>query len=380
MSATERRPRYVAQMSLHRAIGLMSGTSLDGIDIAFVETDGEARVVAGPFATRLYSDPERRLLRAALADARNLTDAASRPGILPQAEAFLTRAHAEAVRALCKEHGIDVATVDLIGFHGQTVLHRPEAGLTVQIGDGQGLADELGRPVVFDFRSADVAAGGQGAPLVPIFHRALAAHADLPQRVAFLNIGGVANATFLNGEADPVACDTGPGNALIDDFVLARTGAPYDADGALAAAGTPDDALLERWLAHPFFSAAPPKSLDRNAFDVSGVEKLSDADGAATLTAFTARAVASLFPHLDEAPKRWIACGGGAFNKTLLSMLEKHLQAKIDLADELGWNAGAIEAQAFAYLAVRSARGLPLTFPTTTGVSRPLSGGRLVRP
>ena len=367
-------------MSLSRAIGLMSGTSLDGIDIAFVETDGESQVRLGPFATRAYSEAERRLLRAALADARSLTDSASRPGILPQAEAFLTRAHAEAVQGFCREQGLDLGSIDLIGFHGQTVLHRPEAGLTVQIGDGQELADVLGRPVVFDFRSADVAAGGQGAPLVPVFHRALATGADLPPDVAFLNLGGVGNATILSGDGRLIACDTGPGNALIDDFVLSRTGAPFDADGALAALGTPDEALLARWLAHAFFDQPPPKSLDRNAFDVTGVEKLSDADGAATLTAFTARSVARLLPHLQTQPKLWIACGGGAHNKTLLSLLEKHLGAKVRAADEFGWDAGALEAQAFAYLAVRSARGLPLTYPGTTGAGRPLSGGRLVQP
>ena len=367
-------------MSLLRAIGLMSGTSLDGIDVALVETDGQAQVRLGAFATRAYAEPERRLLRAALADARNLADPTSRPGILPQAEAFLTRAHAEAVRSFCKEAGIDLAGVDLVGFHGQTVLHRPEAGLTVQIGDGEELARELGRPVVFDFRSADVAAGGQGAPLVPVFHRALAARDGLPDRVAFLNIGGVANATFLSGEADPIACDTGPGNALLDDFVLARTGAPFDAGGALAAKGKADEGLLYCWLAHPFFAPPPPKSLDRNAFDVSDVEKLSDADGAATLTAFTARSVACLLSYLDEAPKLWIACGGGARNKTLLLMLENCLGAPVRAADEYGWDAGAIEAQAFAYLAVRAMRGLPLTFPGTTGVARPLAGGRLVQP
>ena len=367
-------------MSLFRAIGLMSGTSLDGIDIAFVETDGESQVRLGSFATRLYSEAERRLLRAALADARHLTDAASRPGILPQAEAFVTRAHAEAVKGFCREQDLDLDSIDLIGFHGQTVLHRPEAGLTVQIGDGQELAVALGRPVVFDFRSADVAAGGQGAPLVPVFHRALAAGVDLPENVAFLNLGGVANATILCGDGDPIACDTGPANALLDDFVLARTGAPFDADGALAASGTPDEALLARWLGHAFFDQPPPKSLDRNAFDVTGVEKLSDADGAATLTAFTARSVARLLPHLQTPPNLWIACGGGARNKTLLSMIEKCLGAKVRAADEFGWDAGAVEAQAFAYLAVRSARGLPLTYPGTTGVGRPLSGGRLVQP
>ncbi len=367
-------------MSLSRAIGLMSGTSLDGIDIAFVETDGKSQVRLGGFATRPYSEAERRLLRAALADARSLTDAASRPGILPQAEAFLTRAHAEAVQSFCREQELDLGSIDLIGFHGQTVLHRPEVGLTVQIGNGQELAEALGRPVVFDFRSADVAAGGQGAPLVPVFHRALAAGADLPEDVAFLNLGGVANATILCGDGDPIACDTGPANALLDDFVLARTGAPFDADGALAASGTPDEALLARWLGQSFFDQPPPKSLDRNAFDVAGVEKLSDADGAATLTAFTARSVARLLPHLKTRPKLWIACGGGARNKTLLSMLENCLGAGVHAADEFGWDAGAIEAQAFAYLAVRSARGLPLTYPGTTGVSRPLSGGHLVQP
>ena len=367
-------------MANYRAIGLMSGTSLDGIDIAFLETDGEAQVRPGPFATRPYSDAERRLLRAALADARGLTDATQRPGILPQAEAFLTRAHGEAVQGFCREHGLDLASVDLIGFHGQTVLHQPGNRLTVQIGDGQELADALGRPVAFDFRTADVMAGGQGAPLVPVYHRALAAGAALTGTVGFLNIGGVANATILSGAAEPLACDTGPGNALIDDFMFARTGAPFDANGALAAQGQPDEALLARWLAHPFFDQAPPKSLDRNAFNVSGLDQLSDADGAATLTAFTARATGCLLRHVPERPTLWIACGGGVYNKTLLLMLENELGAEIRVSDEFGWNASALEAQAFAYLGVRAAKGLALTFPGTTGVHAPMSGGRVVQP
>ena len=367
-------------MKLTRAIGLMSGTSLDGIDIALLETDGEAVVRPGPFATRPYSDPERRLLRAALADARTLTGATQRPGILPQAEAFLTRAHGEAVQGFCRDQGIDLSTIDLIGFHGQTVLHQPESRLTVQIGDGQELADVLGRPVAFDFRSADVAAGGQGAPLVPVYHQALAAGAALPGAVGFLNIGGVANATILSGSAEPLACDTGPGNALIDDFVLARTGAAFDADGALAAQGKPDEALLTQWVAHPFFDQAPPKSLDRNAFDVAGLDHLSDADGAATLTAFTARATGRLLRHLPERPTLWVVCGGGVHNKTLLSILENELDAQVHVSDEFGWDAGALEAQAFAYLALRAAKGLVLTYPGTTGVPAPLSGGRIVQP
>lgn len=372
-------------MNLYRAIGLMSGTSMDGVDVAFIETDGEAQVVQGAFGFRPYSDAERRLLRAALADARTLANAAARPGILPQAEAFLTRAHGEAVEAFVKAQGIGLSSVDVIGFHGQTVLHRPEAALTVQIGDGEALAEMLGRPVVYDLRSADVRAGGQGAPLVPVYHRALAQQArrdgcDWPDVVALLNLGGVANATILCGEDEPVACDTGPANALLDDFVLARTGQAFDADGALGGAGILDEAALAALLAHPFFDLPPPKSLDRNAFSAAPVAALSDADGAATLTAFTARAVALLTPHLKRAPGLWIACGGGARNPTLLRMLREALGAPVSAAEEFGWSSDAMEAQAFAFLAVRSSLGLPITFPGTTGVRRAMTGGRLAKP
>ena len=369
-------------MPLHRAIGLMSGTSMDGVDVALIETDGEAHVVQGPSGFRPYSDPERRLLRAALADARALTHAAARPGILPQAEVFLTRAHAEAVETFVRDNAIDLASIDVIGFHGQTVLHRPEALLTVQLGDGVALAERLGRAVVFDLRSADVAAGGQGAPLVPVYHRALvqqarAAGRDLPHVVAVLNLGGVANATILDGDAEPVACDTGPANALLDDFVLARTGQPFDADGALAASGMVDEVALSALLAHPFFDLAPPKSLDRNAFSAAPVDGLNDADGAATLTAFTAGAVAWLLPHLAKKPGLWIVCGGGARNGTLLRMLRAALGAPVVTAEAFGWSSDAMEAQAFAYLAVRSQRALPITFPMTTGVAKAMTGGRM---
>jgi anhydro-N-acetylmuramic acid kinase len=372
-------------MPNYRAIGLMSGTSMDGVDVALIETDGGSHVVQGPSGFRPYSDVERRLLRAALADARGLTDAAARPGILPQAEAFLARAHAEAVETFVRDNGVALDTVDLVGFHGQTVLHKPEARMTVQIGDGAELAERLGVPVVFDFRSADVQAGGQGAPLVPVYHRALvqqarAAGADMPDCVALLNLGGVANATVLAGDAEPLACDTGPANAMLDDFMLARTGQPYDADGALAAAGVVDDVSLAALLAHPFFALAPPKSLDRNAFSSAPVAQLSDGDGAATLTAFTARSVALLLSHLPERPGLWIACGGGARNPTLLRMLSQALGAPVRTAEDFGWSSDAMEAQAFAYLAVRSRLGLPLTFPGTTGVRQAMTGGRSASP
>ena len=227
-----------------QAIGLMSGTSLDGVDVALISTDGERIAALGPRGYRPYAEVERALLRQALSDAAQLRDRAARPGALAAAERLVTAAHGEAVAGFLAEHRM---AADIIGFHGQTVLHRPERGLTVQIGAGDELARLTGIPVVYDFRAADVAAGGQGAPLVPVFHRALAAGLDRPGPLMIVNIGGVANITWLGegaDEADPIACDTGPGNALIDDFVRMRTGAAFDAGGEVAAGGTVDQAWL----------------------------------------------------------------------------------------------------------------------------------------
>ncbi|MEA2995451.1 MAG: anhydro-N-acetylmuramic acid kinase, partial [Alphaproteobacteria bacterium] len=301
-----------------QAIGLMSGTSLDGVDVALIETDGERVAALGPSFCRPYSEDERAILRQALAEAEVLTDRAARPGILAQAEALVTRAHGDAVETFLA--GNDLAAVDVVGFHGQTVLHRPARGLTVQIGDGDALARRLGRTVVHDFRAADVAAGGQGAPLVPVFHRALAASLTREKPVAVLNIGGVANVTFVDDDRDPVACDTGPGNALIDDFLRARLGRAFDEDGATAAQGKVDQAFVARVLAQPFFDQKPPKSLDRNAFAFveSGLSEFSVPDGAATLAALTAQAVARVVPRLPRPPKSWIVAGGGARNRTIM--------------------------------------------------------------
>ena len=359
-----------------RAIGLMSGTSLDGVDVALIETDGERVAALGPSFCRPYAEDERAILRQALAEAEVLTDRAARPGILAQAEALVTRAHGDAVEAFLADN--DLAAVDVVGFHGQTVLHRPARGLTVQIGDGDALARRLGRTVVHDFRAADVAAGGQGAPLVPVFHRALAASVAREKPVAVLNIGGVANVTFIDDDRDPVACDTGPGNALIDDFMRARLGRAFDEDGATAAQGEVDQAFVARVLAHPFFEQGPPKSLDRNAFAFAdgGLPDCSVPDGAATLAALTAQAVARVVPRLPRPPKSWIVAGGGARNRTIMRMLARQLApASVETADAVGWSSDALEAQAFAYLAVRSLKGLPITFPTTTGVPQPRTGG-----
>jgi anhydro-N-acetylmuramic acid kinase len=365
-----------------RAIGLMSGTSLDGADVALIETDGEAIAAFGPSGYRAYSDAERDLLRAALTEGTSLNDRWLRPGLLKEAEAFVTSVHAEAVETFLADNKIARDSIDIVGFHGQTVIHRPERKLTVQIGDGAALARRLKLPVAHDFRAADVAAGGQGAPLVPVFHQALARGLDHPHPIAVLNVGGVANVTWVDG-GDPVACDTGPGNALIDDFMRARTGLPLDRDGDQAARGRVDETFVSRVLEHPFFDQPCPKSLDRNAFAFAniGLPDFSVADGAATLSALTAAAVARVLPHLPVPPKAWIVCGGGARNPTLMRMLAERLApASVETADAVGWSSQAIEAQAFAYLAARTLKVLPQTFPRTTGVARPMTGGVVVRP
>jgi anhydro-N-acetylmuramic acid kinase len=367
------------------AIGLMSGTSYDGVDVALIDTDGEAIGRLGPTGFRAYSDDERDLLRGALAAAVNLSDRDARPGVLATAEALITRAHAEAVEAFLIAHGMSAGQIAVVGFHGQTVLHDPARRLTVQLGDGEALAARLGIPVVYDLRAADVAAGGQGAPIVPVYHRALLRELERPHPVGVLNLGGVANLTFIDGERDIVAFDTGPGNALIDDFLRVRTGAPHDHDGQTAAAGTVDEAVVASVLSHPYFALPPPKSLDRNDFRQwlaaeGTLARKSTEDGAATLTAITAATIAASIRLLPRAPVSVIAAGGGTRNPVLMRMLAERLApAVVETADAVGWSADALEAQAFAYLAVRSLRGLPLTFPTTTGVPRAMTGGLLAK-
>jgi len=359
------------------ALGLMSGTSLDGVDVALIETDGETIASFGPSACRPYDRCERALLRQALGAAVDLRDRAARPGILAAAERAVTQAHAEAVRVFLRGNGIRAADVDVVGFHGQTVLHRPEAGLTVQIGDGVGLASAIAIPVVHDFRAADVAAGGQGAPLVPVYHRALVRACGEEGPVVVVNIGGVSNITYIDGD-DLIACDTGPGNALLDDYMERTLGQPFDDQGRLAAQGRVDQGFVARALSVPFFARRPPKSLDRNDFAALDLGSPALADGAATLTAFTAAAIAGIADLLPKRPQRWILCGGGARNLTLLRMLgEAVAPARVETAAALSWASDALEAQAFAFLAVRSRQGLPLSYPATTGVKQPMTGGVL---
>ena len=354
-----------------RALGLMSGTSVDGVDVALIETDGDGVRSFGPFLTVPYPDDVRRGIRAAFGavEPNEATAAAARA---------VTDAHVGAVGQWSRDSGVDPATLDVVGFHGQTITHRPERRFTWQIGDGAALARALGVPVVSDLRSADVKAGGQGAPLVPVYHAALAR--ELPKPLAVVNIGGVGNVTWIGADGSLLAFDTGPGNGPIDDWCARRAGLRFDTDGALAAVGKVDRARVERFSEHRYFALKPPKSLDRGDFGDSWAEGLSVANGAATLTRGTARAIALAARHFPLPVAQWVIAGGGARNPTLLRAIAEETRGRVVTADSLGWNGDALEAQAFAFLAVRALRGLPISFPGTTGAPRPLTGGKIDRP
>lgn len=358
-----------------KVIGLMSGTSLDGIDAALLDTDGEARVAPGPSLTMPYDGQTRALLRAALDAARDAARDQPVPASIREAERVLTQAHAEAVKALLQKTGLGPGDVSLIGFHGQTILHRPDQHWTWQIGDGGHLAHLTGIDVINDFRSADVAAGGQGAPLMPLYHAAVARKSGLAEPLIVVNIGGVAQVTYIKGDV-VLAFDTGPGNAPIDDWMQRHTGKPVDMNGAFAATGRVSGDILAKILENSFFARLPPKSLDRMDFGMAAVEGLSPADGAATLAAFTAAAIAKAADHFPAPGQTWIVSGGGRHNKFLMEQLRAQVNASVLSAENVGWDGDALEAQGFAYLAARSKRGLPLSLPTTTGVKEPVTGGK----
>jgi anhydro-N-acetylmuramic acid kinase len=362
---------------LMQAIGLMSGTSMDGIDVALIETDGVSRVSRGPAATYPYAEAFRQRLRAAIGETGGLTGRHERPGSLAAVEAELTHLHAAAVERFLGQAGLVAAEVDVVGFHGHTVLHAPERGLTLQLGDGAELARRLAIDVVYDLRAADVAAGGQGAPLAPAYHAALMARQSKP--VVIVNIGGVANVTWIGAAGELLAFDTGPGNAMIDDWMRRRRGLARDDNGALAAAGRAHGNIVTDYLRHAYFGEPPPKSLDRNAFALDAVAGLSDAAGAATLTAFTVESIARAREHFPEQPRLWVVSGGGRRNKTLMAMLAGRVETAVAPAEAAGVDGDAVEAEAWAYLAVRSLKGLPISFPGTTGVPVPLPGGVIAR-
>jgi anhydro-N-acetylmuramic acid kinase len=354
---------------LETAIGVISGTSMDGIDVALIESDGEAGLKTGPSGTFPYPPRVAQRLRAVVAD---LNEARS-----PQLELqrLVTDAHVAAVEAFLERHSIARERVALVGLHGQTILHRPREGLTRQLCDGARAAATLKIDIVSDFRSADVAAGGEGAPLAPVYHAAMAAGLQRPLMI--LNWGGVGNVTYLGPQGEIIAFDTGPANALIDDFVISRRGLAFDEDGALGATGRVDSEALSTLMSDTYFERPAPKSLDRNHFNAAAacVERLSDADGAATLGAFTVESTAAALKHVPLAPSRWLVGGGGRRNPNLMRRLAERLQVKVEPVEAIGFDGDSIEAQCFAYCALRSRRGLPISFPTTTGAPKPMTGG-----
>ncbi len=353
------------------ALGLMSGTSLDGVDAALIRTDGEGVEAFGEWLTEPY-DPEFRA---------TLREAVHGRGDLLKVEHELTLKHAQAVKSLLEKAGLDKRSVKVIGFHGQTVTHRPGEHLTWQIGNGALLAEKTGIDVVCDFRRRDMAAEGEGAPLVPLFHAALARQMQLP--IAVLNIGGIANVTWIGRselaasgvmDLDIMAFDTGPGNVLLNEWALQHTGQPCDMNGALALAGKANGALLERLLHDDFFDKHPPKSLDRNYFTFDTIRHLSPQDGAATLTEFAAAAVEKGAAYFPTPAKQWFIAGGGRHNPALMASLSRRL-GQVYPVESLGWIGDALEAQAFAFLAMRSLLRLPISLPTTTGARKATTGG-----
>ena len=357
------------------SLGLMSGTSLDGVDAALLRTDGEHILEFGEHLTLPYSEAEKISLRQAVYGR----------GDMLLAERNITIKHAEAVKELLKKANLSYKEIMVIGFHGQTVSHRPQEHLTWQIGDGALLAELTKIDVVCDFRRRDMAAGGEGAPLVPLYHAALARQMDLP--IAVLNIGGIANVTWIGRsehsasqlmDMDILAFDTGVGNVLLNEWAFKHTGKDVDLDGALALAGKADNALVENHLKDWFFEKHPPKSLDRNYFNVESVDHLSAQDGAATLVEFTTKAIEKGAEYFPKPAKQWFVAGGGRRNPAIMQSLRNKF-ANVFPVEALGWTGDAIEAQAFAFLAVRSLRKLPISLPTTTGANRAVTGGALYR-
>lgn len=365
---------------IRTAIGLMSGTSMDGIDVALVRTDGAGVVERGPTMGVAYDPAFRKRLQAALETAKAIGRRDERPGDLAAVERELTLRHVQAVKSFLGENGLLAADVDVIGFHGQTVLHRPDQALTVQLGDGALLARDAGIDVVYDMRANDMAHGGQGAPLIPVYHAALARNlpADCAFPVAFVNIGGISNLTYVGVDGTIVAFDSGPGNTLIDQWVEAQAGVPFDQGGMIASEGRVVASLAARYLDHPFFTASVRRSLDRNDFLPPDGRDASLEDGARTLAHVTAAAILKSAGYLPQVPKTYVVCGGGRLNRVIMGDLAERAAeggARVFPAEAAGLNGDSMEAEAWAYLAVRSLERLPLTFPGTTGVRAAVTGG-----
>lgn len=380
------------QKKQYVAIGMMSGTSMDGIDIALIRTNGKSRLERGPSTLVPYKAGFRKKLVKALEEAKAIRQRDERPGKLAKLEDEIAERHVTALQEFLASRNLRLSDIDVLGMHGQTVLHRPDLGFTVQLGDGDTVASQTGIPVVHDLRANDMEHGGQGAPLAPAYHRALAR--NLPQEyagkwpVAFVNIGGIANITWITEEGGMIAFDTGPGNALIDQWVEREGGVPYDQDGMISGEGKVVKKLANKLLKHPFFEAEAPKSLDRGDFRLPEPGWASLEDGARTLAHVTAAAIAKACEHLPERPRLWVICGGGRKNASIVGDLRKLIAERDDpdqlstviTAEDAGFDGDMVEAEAWAYLAVRSLRELKITWPHTTGVGKAITGGKLAIP
>jgi anhydro-N-acetylmuramic acid kinase len=365
------------------AIGLMSGTSMDGIDAAILTGDGEQVRWLGPTKYQPYSRMQVTRIQMVIAQALKKGRGFVESTEYQSARRDFTLAHANAVNRMLAEHDLSPAGIDLLGFHGQTILHRPDEGWTWQMGDGQLLANETGIAVVDDFRSADVAAGGQGAPFAPLYHRSLIAGASTKQvdyPIAILNIGGISNVTWMDDQGMILGFDTGPGNAQLNDWIKRFYGKPYDEGGRKAALGTVDADIVREVMESPYFSAPYPKSLDRADFDLGAVEGLDPADGAATLSAITAEGIISGLEQLPEFPKTILVCGGGRKNSHIMNMISDKANLTVKSVDALDWRGDYLEAECFAHLAIRSAKGLSLSLPSITGAREEVTGGVFHRP
>lgn len=366
------------------SVGLMTGTVLDGhIDIALLRSDGETIDEFGPWTLASYTPALRELIERSVQAARAWNFEGPEPALFREAGDALTRAQAASVARFLTENRLAAADVNVIGFHGQTVLHRaPTAqrpGATRQLGDGRLMAQLLGIDVVHDFRTRDVRAGGQGAPLAASYHVALLRRSASGRPGAVLNLGGVGNLTHWDGADEVIAFDTGPGNGPLNDWIRSHGMGEMDRDGALASRGRVDEVRLQRLLEHPWLLQPPPKSLDRHDFGAAMADGLSVEDGAATLTAFTAGCVARALDLLPARPRSMVVCGGGRHNPQVLRELARRCPVAVQTAEQMGWRGDAVEAECFAFLAERSLRGLPISFPRTTGVPEPMTGGQVNR-
>lgn len=365
--------------------GLMTGTVLDGeIDIALIRTDGHAVVEFGPTGTAAYPDHLRDRLADCVTAAAGWNFNGPEPAFFGQLETEVTVAQSDALTDFLKSNGFQPPDIAAIGFHGQTVLHRapiPQTtGKTRQLGDGALMARRTGMTVVFDFRSADMEQGGQGAPLSPAYHAALLTKFDIGPEAAVLNLGGIGNVTWRDGSGRLIGFDTGPANAPIDDWVRRHGAGTMDAGGRIASRGLIDERRLSSLLDHPYFDAPFPKSLDRLDFTSSMADGLTLEDGAALLTAFAAAAVAKALASLPPEVSRLILCGGGRHNPILVDEIVARAGVQVVMSDELGWRGDSLEAECFAFLAARRLAHLPASFPGTTGVPEPQTAGRIAVP